>query len=125
MDFFEQVKLLVKKNTPYTLRSFIELLNINYETYYSGKRRKTLPRADEAIDIARALNVSVEYLVTGEDDFTTAERDLLQAFNNLDEQGQIAAIGAVKALAASFPAGSSSSRPDDSKTKHQTQKKAQ
>ena len=67
MDFFDRVKELAKKNTTLTLRAFIESLGLNYETYYSGKRRENLPRADEALAIAQALNTSVEYLVSGND----------------------------------------------------------
>jgi hypothetical protein len=67
MDFFDRVKDLVKQRTTLTLRAFIESVGLNYETYYSGKRRVTLPRADEALKIAAALNTSVEYLVSGED----------------------------------------------------------
>lgn len=65
MDFFDRVKELVKENTTLTLRAFIESLELNYETYYSGKRRENLPRADEALKIAQALNTTVEYLITG------------------------------------------------------------
>lgn len=53
------------QKTGYTLRGFIESLGMNYETYYSGRRNGNLPRADDAVKIATALNVSVEYLVTG------------------------------------------------------------
>jgi hypothetical protein len=82
MDFFDRVKDLVKQNTTLTLRSFIESMGLNYETYYSGKRRDNLPRADEALKIAQALNTSVEYLVTGRkpDNSKTAVLDDLQAF---------------------------------------------
>jgi hypothetical protein len=67
MDFFDRVKDLVKQRTTFTLRAFIESMGLNYETYYSGKRRVTLPRADEALKIAQALHTTVEYLVTGID----------------------------------------------------------
>ena len=36
-------------------------------TFSSWKNRKTIPRADEALLIAEALKVSVEYLLTGSD----------------------------------------------------------
>ena len=66
MDFYENVKKLVKSNN-FTLRNFIESLGINYDTYNGQKRLNNLPRADEAVKIAKALNTSVEYLVTGEE----------------------------------------------------------
>jgi SOS-response transcriptional repressor LexA len=67
MDFFDRVKDLTKKNTTLTLRAFIESLGLNYETYYSGKRRENLPRAGEAFEIAQALKTTVEYLVSGKE----------------------------------------------------------
>jgi len=64
MDFFDRVKELVKaKNL--NLRDFIEGLGMNYDSYNSLKRYENLPRADESVRIAAALNVSVEFLVTG------------------------------------------------------------
>lgn len=64
MDFYENVKQLVKTNN-LTLRSFIESLGINYDSYNSCKKYNNLPRADEAVKIAQALGTTVEYLVTG------------------------------------------------------------
>ena len=64
MNFYENVKKLVKNNN-LTLRSFIESLGINYDTYNGQKRLNNLPRADEALKIAKALNTTVEFLVTG------------------------------------------------------------
>lgn len=66
MNFYENVKKLVKTNN-LNLRNFIESLGINYSSYNSCKKYGNLPRADEAVKIAKALNTSVEYLVTGEE----------------------------------------------------------
>ena len=65
MDFFERVKTLVKVKTSLTLVAFIENMGIDYETYKGQRRHNNLPRADEAVKIAQALDVTVEYLVTG------------------------------------------------------------
>lgn len=67
MDFYDRVKDLVKSTTSYTLRTFVEGLGMNYDTYNGQRRYNNLPRADEAVRIARALHTSVEYLVTGEE----------------------------------------------------------
>lgn len=64
MDFYERVKELVKNNN-LSLIPFLQSLGINYETYKSAKRLGHLPRTDEALSIAKALNTTVEYLVTG------------------------------------------------------------
>ena len=65
MDFFDRTKNLVKSRTSMTLRSFIESIGINYDSYNGLKRYGNMPRADEAVRIASALGTTVEYLVTG------------------------------------------------------------
>ena len=51
-----------------------------------------IPHADIAVKIASALNVSVEYLMTGKEtkssasDFSIEEKKLISAFRNLPEQ---------------------------------------
>lgn len=66
MDFYERVKNLAKEQN-LSLISFLESLGINYSSYKSAKQLNNLPRADEAVKIAQALNTTVEYLVTGQD----------------------------------------------------------
>lgn len=66
MDFYERVKNLVKEQN-LSLISFLESLGINYSSYKSAKQLNNLPRADEAVKIAKFLGTSVEYLVTGQD----------------------------------------------------------
>lgn len=65
MDFHDRVKELVKTKSSLTLRAFIESFGINYDTYNGQKRLGNIPRADEAVKIAQALDTSVEFLVTG------------------------------------------------------------
>lgn len=85
MDFYERVKLHVKNNTSLTLRAFIESLGINYDSYNGLKRYKNQPRLDEAIKIADALGVPVEFLYSGKerDDITDEEIALIIRFRNL------------------------------------------
>lgn len=66
MDFYERVKDAVRQKG-YSLIPFLNGLGINYDSYKSAKRAGNLPRADEAYKIASALNVSLEYLLTGND----------------------------------------------------------
>ncbi|MGP1454868.1 MAG: hypothetical protein ACTTJ7_03795 [Treponema sp.] len=61
------MKQLVKERTTLALRSFIESLKINYDSYNGQKRYNNLPRADEAYKIAQALNTTVEWLITGKE----------------------------------------------------------
>jgi hypothetical protein len=66
VDFYDRVKQLAKETKGLTVQEFVLSLGLNHDSYYSLKRVGNLPRADEALKIARSLNTSVEYLVTGE-----------------------------------------------------------
>ena len=87
MDFYDRVKELVKQNN-LSLISFLESLGISYESYKTTKRYNKLPRADEAIKIANALNTTVEFLVSGQseqtDNIKTAlKTELLKAIETI------------------------------------------
>ena len=68
MDFFQKVKNYVKiTNT--TIEDFITAVlgdTKDRDSFYGWKRRVVLPRADEAIKIAKAMSTTVEELVDGE-----------------------------------------------------------
>lgn len=67
MSFFDRVKDCVKEQNI----SIEEFLNdvfcgeVSRDVYNGWRRRQNLPRADQAVKIARGLKVSVEFLVTG------------------------------------------------------------
>jgi hypothetical protein len=48
-------------------------------TFASWKSRKIIPRADEALCIASALNVTVEYLLTGLDKASPISNGIIQS----------------------------------------------
>jgi hypothetical protein len=82
MTFYDRVKEQVRKNTSMTLESFIQSLDINYGTYQTQRKAHNLPRADEALKIASALNTTVEYLISGAEpeNSKAAVLDDMQAF---------------------------------------------
>lgn len=82
MDFYENVKKLVKTNN-LILRNFIESLGINYNSYNSCKQYGNLPRADEAVKIAQSLGTTVEFLVTGIEPEITKQDVINYLQNNL------------------------------------------
>ena len=90
MDFYERVKNYIKQETSLTLRAFIESLNINYDSYNGQKRYNNLPRLDEAVKIADALGVPVEYLYSGKEkhDMTDEELALIIRFRNLSQNNK-------------------------------------
>ena len=86
MDFYDRVKELSKAKN-FSLIPLLQSLGINYETYKSAKRLNNLPRADEAVKIAQALNVSVEFLVTGIEPESKADiKTLISEINKVIEK---------------------------------------
>ena len=86
LDFYERVKELVKQKN-ITVRNLIENCGMNYDSYNSCKRYNNLPRADEAVKIAQALNVSVEFLVTGIEPESKADiKTLISEINKVIEK---------------------------------------
>lgn len=67
MDFFDRVKKIAKEKKGLSVQEFVLSIGLNHDSYYSLKKAGNLPRADEAIKIARDLKTTVEYLVTGEE----------------------------------------------------------
>jgi transcriptional regulator with XRE-family HTH domain len=65
MDFYERVKVLAKKKK-ITIEAVANIAGLSIDSYNSYKRHDNLPRADEAVKIAKALGTTVEYLVEGD-----------------------------------------------------------
>jgi transcriptional regulator with XRE-family HTH domain len=66
MNFYDRVRQLAREYRRLTVQEFIMSLGISLDSYYTMKKSGNLPRADEAVKIARSLGVTVEYLVTGD-----------------------------------------------------------
>ena len=66
MNYYDRVRVGARKAGYPSLQDFIISMDINLDTYYSSKRAGNLPRADEALKVAKALGTTVEYLITGE-----------------------------------------------------------
>lgn len=64
MGFYARVKQLSKKKR-LSIQELIISTGLNYASYYSLQRAGNLPRADEALIIAQALDTTVEYLLMG------------------------------------------------------------
>ncbi|MDR1747918.1 MAG: helix-turn-helix transcriptional regulator [Spirochaetaceae bacterium] len=54
------------KARKHTIESVVTEAGITLNSYNSYRKRGKLPRADEAYAIARVLNTTLEYLLTGE-----------------------------------------------------------
>jgi transcriptional regulator with XRE-family HTH domain len=66
--FWEMVALEVGKQKT-SFEWLYQKTKVAKGTFSSWKTRKTLPRADEAFQIAEALGVTVEYLLTGREHY--------------------------------------------------------
>ena len=76
---------------------------INLRAMTDWDKKGTIPAAGTLFSIAKYLQTTVEYLLTGENGLSEGERELLGAYNLLNEVGKDAAIGAVEALIKRFP----------------------
>lgn len=64
MDFYQRVKELAKLRGT-TIEGAADSAGITRAQYYGYKKHGNLPRADEAVAMARELGTTVEYLVAG------------------------------------------------------------
>ena len=96
--FFKRVKVLIKQETGERIRDFLESRGVKSETYYSCMRRGALPRCGDVVRIARALGVSVEFLVTGHDGLESEGRELAASFMSLCGEGRKAVLAMVDGL---------------------------
>lgn len=71
-SFYERVKSLCKERKT-TIEAVVNAAGLTINSYNSYRRHNNLPRLDEGVIIARALGVSVEYLVTGKETNPAAE----------------------------------------------------
>jgi hypothetical protein len=74
MDYFDRVQTLITKKglrdkTNMSLKVFLESLGIDYSKFFDDRKHKTVILED-SVEIAKALGVTVEYLITGELDKT-------------------------------------------------------
>ena len=69
-------------------KELADIAGVTPPSVFEWKNQGTMPMADTAIKIADYFNVSVKWLITGEQDaeLSQEERDLLDAFRLLDDQ---------------------------------------
>lgn len=64
-NYFTRLNMLLKSNG-FTVKYLLESTGISETSYHSLLRYDNCPRADKAVEIAKLLNTTVEYMVTGE-----------------------------------------------------------
>ena len=80
--------------------------HISKGTFSSWKNRNIIPRADEALLIARALKVSVEYLLTGaerqKEPSNPAVHELVETVPLFDDTDQQVLLATARAMAVRY-----------------------
>ena len=64
IDFWDRIKKCCKTKNQ-TLQELYEKLNLPLQNMRNKRTRKVYPNLEEVLKIAKCLNVSVEYLITG------------------------------------------------------------
>ena len=98
--FWERLERLVDNS--FTRKRFFSVLDLAVNSISTWKARKTFPSVEVMIRIAKALGVTVEYLVTGADStdpWIRDHRDLLLNLKELNAEDleEISAIVKIKA----------------------------
>jgi len=100
MDFWMRLKNEIKaKNT--TQEWIARQIGVPFGTFKKWMTRKTYPDIREGVEIAKLLETSVEYLVTGvtQENLSDTERELIHAYRKLSSREQENAMLAVSAWA--------------------------
>ncbi|ADK81286.1 helix-turn-helix domain-containing protein [Sediminispirochaeta smaragdinae] len=101
MDFWERLKTLIKEQKT-TQEWVANKTGVSFGTFRKWMSRKTMPNADQAVEIAEVLDTTVEYLVTGKnpDNWQVPKRyaDIVEDLEALDEKD----LETVRALTSSL-----------------------
>lgn len=84
MDFITRLEKTISENNT-TQKELAEKVGIRRPTISEWKKNGAIPAGDICYRIAKYLNVSMEWLITGHEDeeITMQERDLLSRYNDL------------------------------------------
>jgi len=89
MSFYQRLEPLMAERKM-SQKDLADIAGVKAPSVFEWKNDGTTPRADTAIKIADYFNVSVKWLVLGEEDtgLTQNERDLLSIYRLLDSRDQ-------------------------------------
>lgn len=91
------------KNSPFTQKQLSEMLNLNQDTFSNYVKEVYYPKADTLLDLCCILDISVEWLLTGEgaprlrdgtvlpsggSDLNDYEKELIYNYRLLSERNQ-------------------------------------
>ena len=88
-EFWNRINSLIKEKKM-TQETLSEVAGVKYQTLRNWSARDIFPQAPEAVRIASALGVSVEYLVTGDNPKDHATEKLSDVISHAEEILRIA-----------------------------------
>ena len=100
--FWERANRLIK-DSGFTQETFSKKCGFNSRRIQNLSGRNDMPKAEELLQMAKNLRTSTDYLFLGGDSLDEGEREILNAYNRLNEDGKKAALGAVRGLITDFP----------------------
>lgn len=65
MTMFDRIKMVCKQNNTTIASVILQATGSNVGTYNTWRKRGVYPRVDDCVSIAKVLNVSLEWLITG------------------------------------------------------------
>ncbi len=89
----------IKEISPISIKKLEETLGFGNGTI--SKWDKSSPKADKIITVAKYLNVSIDYLLTGNQqnkDLTELQKELLKKFSSLPEKEQYKILGKIELM---------------------------
>jgi transcriptional regulator with XRE-family HTH domain len=102
MDFWERLRAIIKDGG-LTQERIARKIRVPIGTFKNWLTRETFPNAEQIVDIAKLLNTSAEYLVTGEErNLIEDERRLLSGYRQLSKYEQEHIMIAVEAWVRRF-----------------------
>jgi transcriptional regulator with XRE-family HTH domain len=86
MTFFERLEVFMEEKS-LSQKDIAMIAEVKPPSVNEWKTHGTVPKADAVIRLAKALNTSVEYLITGVDDsgFSHEEKELIALYRRLDQ----------------------------------------
>ena len=100
MDFWSRLKSEIKAQN--TTQEWISgKIGVPFGTFRKWMTRKTYPNLKEGVEIAKLLETTAEYLVTGitQEHLSDTEQNLIRAYRKLSSRDQENAMLAVSAWA--------------------------
>lgn len=100
MDFSERIEFLLKENNEKRVH-LAEILGLPNQAFTNWKKRGNIPSATIVLQIAEHFNVSMEWLLTGQEaknDISQEDKELLENYHQLSTDNQAVIQGTMQLM---------------------------